>query len=281
MNFRKIVYLLIFTVLMPLFAIAQTDTPAPVFIPEEGIEGKDVIWWPTPPTLVNAMLDKANVGPGDFLVDLGSGDGRIVIEAAKRGARAVGIEFNPDLVKLSEYNAAKEGVANRASFLNMDLFEYDLSKATVVSMYLLTDLNLRLRPKLFELKPGTRIVSNTFDLGDWKAEDYISVSTRYNNEDGSFRHSFTNRGYYWVVPAKVEGTWKFKKGELKLTQNYQMLSGSFQTGKKSYPLEGGKLTGEEFFFTANGVTYSGTVKGNKMKGSYSVNGIKKRWEATR
>lgn len=265
--------------LLPLIACTQNKTNSPVYVPEEGIKGKDVIWWPTPPTLVNAMLDKANVGPGDIVVDLGSGDGRIVIEAAKRGASATGIEFNPDLVRLSEYKADTAGVADKAKFLNMDLFEYDLSDATVITMYLLSDLNMKLRPKLLQLKPGTRIVSNTFELGDWEADEKITVVTPYTNEDGSFRHNSTNRGYYWVVPAKAEGIWDFRDGKLNLTQEYQVLQGVFLTGHRTIPIEEGKLTGNEVTFTIDGIQYKGTVENNRMNGIYSDGSTEKKWEA--
>lgn len=279
MRLLKLLTISAIVCLLPFFAYTQTETNPPVFVPEEGIEGKDVIWWPTPPTLVKCMLDKANVGPRDIVVDLGSGDGRIVIAAAKRGAHATGIEFNPDLVKLSEYRADTAGVADKAKFLNMDLFEYDLSGATVITMYLLSDLNLKLRPKLLQLKPGTRIVSNTFDLGDWEADENITISTPYTNDDGSFRHNFTNRGYYWVVPAKADGIWDFRDGKLNLTQKYQVLQGVYLTGNRSIPIEGGKLTGREVSFEIDGIQYKGTVENNRMKGIFSDNNTQKDWEA--
>ena len=265
--------------LLPLIACTQNKTNSPVYVPEEGIEGKDVIWWPTPPTLVNAMLDKANVGPGDIVVDLGSGDGRIVIEAAKRGASATGIEFNPDLVKLSEYRAKTEGVADKAKFLNMDLFEYDLSGATVITMYLLSDLNMKLRSKLLQLKPGTRIVSNTFDLGDWEADEEITVVMPYTNKDGSFRQNNTKSGYYWVVPAKIDGIWGFRNGKLNLTQKYQVLQGSYHTGNMTIPIESGKITGNEVSFEIDGILYKGTVENNQMKGIFSDGNTEKDWKA--
>lgn len=279
MNLRKLLFSLVFIGFLPLITIAQNETNPPVFVPEEGIEGKDVIWWPTPPTLVKAMVDKANVGPNDIVVDLGSGDGRIVIEAAKRGAHATGIEFNPDLVKLSEYRADTAGVAQKAKFLNMDLFEYDLSRATVITMYLLSDLNLKLRPKLLQLKPGTRIVSNTFDLGDWEADENITVTTPYTNDDGSFRHNFTNRGYYWVVPAKVDGIWDFRDGKLNLTQKYQVLQGAYLTSHKTIPIEGGRLSGNEVSFEIDGIQYKGTVENNRMIGTYTDGNTEKEWKA--
>ena len=166
MRTGKTIIALMLQLFITLALLAQNTNEGSQFVPHEGQAGKDVIWVPTPFSLIESMLDKARVGPGDFLVDLGSGDGRIVIEAAKRGARAVGIEFNPDMVRLSEQKAREEGVSDRAKFLNMDLFEYDFSEATVVSMYLLSELNLKLRPKILEMEPGTRVVSNTFNMGN-------------------------------------------------------------------------------------------------------------------
>lgn len=271
----------LFLAFLPFFAFSQNETDKPVFVPEEGIDGKDVIWWPTPSTLIKSMLDIAGVGPGDFVVDLGSGDGRIVIEAAKRGATAVGIEYNPDLVKLSEYRAKQEGVSGKATFLNMDLFEYDLSGATVITMYLLSDLNLRLRPSLLKLKPGTRIVSNTFDLGDWQADENITVTTPYHYPDGSFRHNVTNRGYYWIVPADVAGSWSLHGGQLKLEQHYQKIEGSWQNAGKSVPVTYGRMTGNRISFTIGDSEYTGTLENGRMQGTLKVSGETRNWEADR
>lgn len=266
--------------LMPLLLLAQNETDKPVFVPEQGIEGKDVIWWPTPHTLINAMLDKAEVGQGDFVVDLGSGDGRIVIEAAKRGATAIGIEYNPDLVRLSEHRAKIEGVADKASFLNMDLFEYDLSKATVVTMYLLSDLNMKLRPSLLKLKPGTRIVSNTFDLDDWEADDTILITTEYKYPDGTFRNNITNRGYYWVVPACVDSSWKMEEGVLRLFQKFQMIEGTLTNATGTLKVEG-KLKGNSINFTANDIEYQGYIENDVLKGTVTKAGVVSDWQAKR
>ena len=150
---------------------AQQAQQVKTFQPEVGQAGKDVVWVPTPQVLVDKMLDMAKVTPSDYVIDLGSGDGRTVITAAKRGARALGIEYNPDMVELSTANAAKEGVSDRAKFMKADLFETDFSQATVVTMFLLPDINLKLRPKILEMKPGTRIVSNSFTMGEWEADE--------------------------------------------------------------------------------------------------------------
>jgi hypothetical protein len=191
--------------------------------PEVGQEGKDVVWVPTPQSLVEKMLDLAKITTADFLIDLGSGDGRTVITAAKRGINALGIEYNPDMVELSRKNAEKEGVVEKAKFLETDLFEYDLSKASVITMFLLPDINIKLRPKILDLKPGTRIVSNTFTMEEWVYDDTVTTSdpdTRWNT------------AYLWIVPAKVEGTWKLTEGELSFSQEFQMISGTIKTGGK-------------------------------------------------
>ena len=153
--------------LVAVSGFAQTAT----FKPEVGQAGKDVVWVPTPQALVDKMLDMAKVTPQDYVIDLGSGDGRTVITAAKRGATAKGIEYNPEMVALSQRNAATEGVTAKATFEKADLFESDFSKATVITMFLLPDINLRLRPKILDLKPGTRIVSNTFTMDDWQPDE--------------------------------------------------------------------------------------------------------------
>src|SRR5918999_4938909 len=149
-------------------ALAQ---PATDFQPMVGQEGKDVIWVPTSQALVDRMLDMGKVTADDYVIDLGSGDGRTVITAAKRGAKALGIEYNPQMVELSKRNADKEGVSDKATFAKADLFESDFSQATVITMFLLPDINLKLRPKILDLKPGTRIVSNSFTMGEWEADE--------------------------------------------------------------------------------------------------------------
>src|SRR5687768_17404592 len=154
------------------FAQAQ---PAKEFQPEVGQAGKDVVWVPTPQTLVDKMLEMAKVTPKDYVIDLGSGDGRTVITAAKRGSKALGIEYNPDMVELSKRNAAKEGVSDKATFMKADLFESDFSQAQVITMFLLPSINLKLRPKILNLKPGTRIVSNSFDMEEWKPDETAQV----------------------------------------------------------------------------------------------------------
>src|SRR5437762_723145 len=191
--------------LLAVSVVAQAQT-SPPFTPEVGQPGKDVVWVPTPQALVDRMLDMAKVTPQDYVVDLGSGDGRTVITAARRGARAHGIEYNPDMVRLSERNAAAEGVAANATFAKADLFESDFSQATVITMFLLPEINLKLRPKILDLKPGTRIVSNTFTMGDWMPDETAMV--------GDCVAWCT--ALYWIVPAKVAGAWQLPQGELNL-----------------------------------------------------------------
>src|SRR5512134_820118 len=162
--------------IVTLSGVAGAQPAKQEFQPEVGQAGKDVVWVPTPQALVDKMLDMAKVTPKDYVIDLGSGDGRTVITAAKRGSKALGIEYNPDMVELSTRTAAKEGVSDKASFVKADLFESDFSQAQVISMFLLSSINLKLRPKILDLKPGTRIVSNTFDMGEWKPDETAKVS---------------------------------------------------------------------------------------------------------
>jgi precorrin-6B methylase 2 len=281
MKTAKLLFPMIFSVLLSFSLVAQEAGDEKKFVPYEGQAGKDVIWVPTPFSLIEAMLDKAQVGPGDFLVDLGSGDGRIVIEAAKRGATAVGIEFNPEMVRLSELRARDEGVSDRASFLNMDLFEYDFSQATVVSMYLLSELNLKLRPRILEMKPGTRVVSNTFNLGNWIADAEIYAKpdkdTRDEAEQSSYNWDWT--GYYWVVPAKIAGIWEFREGHLNIEQNYQLFHGTFIAPGKSSRIEQGKISGSEISFAIDGITYTGTVSNGQITGKSSQGNQSGSWTA--
>ncbi len=235
---------------------AQVTQQKP-YEPRVGQEGKDVVWVPTPQALVETMLDMAKVTPQDFVIDLGSGDGRTVITAAKRGARAVGIEYNPDMVELSKRNAAKEGVSGKAPFMKADLFETDFSQATVITMFLLPSINLKLRPKILDLRPGTRIVSNTFTMEDWQPDETETIE----NCDSWCT------ALLWIVPAKVEGAWKLSQGELALTQQFQMVSGTLTSGGTSAPISDGKMTGDVITFSVGDAKYTGRVNGNTMQGS--------------
>ena len=250
---------------------AASAQPAPNFEPTVGQPGKDVVWVPTPGTLVEGMLDVANVTSQDFVVDLGSGDGRTVIAAAKRGAKAMGVEYDPAMVELSRRNAAKEGVGERVSFVQGDLFQTDFSGASVVTMFLLPDLNLRLRPLLLDMKPGTRVVSNTFTMGEWAADKTIKAT--------ECQQYCT--AYLWIVPAKVEGRWRFEGGELNVEQKFQKLTGTVTAGGASAPIADGKVEGEEVSFSAGPTTYRGRLNGNVIEGTRTSGESRAPWRATR
>ncbi len=246
-----VMLVLIFAVSASAYAQATATGQKP-FEPQVGQAGKDVVWVPTPQAVVDKMLDMAKVTKTDFVMDLGSGDGRTVITAAQRGARAMGIEYNPDMVELSKKNAAAAGVTDRATFVKADLFETDFSKADVITMFLLPSINMKLRPKLLDLKPGTRIASNTFTMEDWQADETATVS------DGCSSSWCT--ALFWIVPAKVGGTWATPNGELKLTQTFQMISGTL--GNQAIQ---GRLRGAEITFTSGTTKYAGTVDGNSIR----------------
>jgi hypothetical protein len=250
---------------------AQAQPAKESYEPRVGQEGKDVVWVPSPQTVVNKMLEMAKVTPKDYLIDLGSGDGRTVITAAKLGAKASGIEYNPEMVELSKRNAAKEGVSDRATFAKADLFESDLSQASVITLFLLPDINIKLRPKILDLKPGTRIVSNTFTMGEWTADETATV-----NEDCQ---SYCT-ALLWIVPAKVAGTWQLPQGTLNLKQTFQMISGTIRSGNVSTPITNGRLRGDQISFTAGGAQYTGRVNGNVIDGNVK-GGTDSNWRATR
>ena len=181
------------------------------YVPKRGQAGKDVVWVPTEQALVDKMLDMAKAAPGDYVIDLGSGDGRTVITAARRGIKAHGIEYNPNMVALSKRNAEKAGVSDKATFVQGDIFQSDFSQATVLTLFLLPQLNVKLRPIILKMKPGTRVVSNTFDMGDWEADSTVQLPPDC--------YSFC-RAFLWIVPAQVDGTWKLGDAELKIEQKY-------------------------------------------------------------
>ncbi len=263
-------YAICFAIAALLYFLATPHlATAQQYEPYVGQQGKDVIWVPTDENLVEAMLDVAEVTPRDYVIDLGSGDGRIVIAAAKRGARAVGFEFNPDMVELSRRTAEKEGVSDKASFVNADLFASDFSQATVITMYLLPQLNLKLRPIILDLKPGTRIVSHAFDMGDWSADQTVQLEGR--------------TAYLWVVPAKVEGIWTWDEDSgpaaLYLTQTYQNLSGSLKVNGRELKIQDAKLEGDRLSFSADDREYAGRVNGKSIEGTLKRNGNHQEWKA--
>jgi len=275
---------------------------------------------PTPQGVVERMLDIAKVGPSDYIIDLGSGDGRIVITAAsKHGARGFGVDLNPERIKESNDNARRAGVTDKVAFYQRNLFETDLSQASVITMYLLPRVNLELRPKLLELKPGTRLVSHDFDMGDWRADTHIAVK----DEDKYGGAGGTSDIYFWVVPAKAEGTWNWQgpvagkprsnstgqsngasttseleRGkpqtyEIRLDQKHQVITGSVWVGGRTATLQGASLRGTEitFQFTTevNGSPvkheYSGKIDGGSINGTVAISGprvhARSEWNAVR
>jgi SAM-dependent methyltransferase len=259
-------------------ACAQTQPKDREFTPQVGQAGKDVIWVPTPDDLVERMLRMAQTTSRDFVVDLGSGDGRTPIAAAKKfGARSLGIEFNPDMVDLSNRNAAREGVTANAKFIRGDIFETDFTQATVVTMYLLPGLNLKLRPRILDMKPGTRVVSHQFNMDDWQPDETTNLDGR--------------RAYLWIVPAKVNGTWRILSGsdvwDATLEQRYQVVEGSIRLGALNAGLRETRLVGDRisFAFVDNsGVRrdFVGRVDGRSMEGAVRAEGGQEtRWTATR
>jgi len=246
---------------------AQTGT-GDDYIPQVGQAGKDVIWVPTPQELVDAMLDMAKVTASDYVIDLGSGDGRTVITAAQRGATALGIEYNPEMVELARRNATKEGMSARATFEQADIFESDFSKATVITMFLLQRINLELRPKILDMRPGTRISSNTFDMADWRPDQTTHLTENCSS---------WCTAYLWIVPAKVSGTWKLDNGQIRINQDFQNVAGTLTVNGKDTNFTG-KLDGDKISFNAGGTEYTGTVSGNTISGTRAGGGS---WTATR
>ncbi len=245
----------------------------PEYQPEFNQPGKDVAWWPTAQVLVNKMLDMAKVTPEDYVIDLGSGDGRLVITASKRGARALGIEYNPDLVALSKLNAVREGVGERAQFVHGDLFKSDFSEATVITMFLSEAINHKLRPQILNLKPGTRIVSNSFSMADWAPDETATI------EEGEKCSTYC-KALLWIVPAKVEGIWRLPQGELTLKQSFQMLSGTLKSGANTVPITNGRLRGDSINFSVGDANYTGRVNGSTIQGTVESGGSTAPWMAT-
>ena len=249
-------------------SVLQPET----YVPQRGQMGKDVMWLPTSDDLVLKMLDAAKVGPQDDLVDLGAGDGKIPIAAARQfGARAWGIEYNKDLAALAQRNAQRAGVAERVRIVHGDIFKEDFSKATVVTMYLLEELNAQLRPTILAMKPGTRVLSNTFSMGDWEPDQVIRVTN--------------GTGYFWTVPANVAGLWTLsgldEKGNatLKLDQNFQRLGGTLTLQGKTQNLLGARMEGSALHFSfinADGllkavkVFVNGQVLSGEVTGPYGM-----------
>lgn len=253
--------------------VAQSPT-APPATPTYGQKGKDVEWVPTPDDTATKMLDLAKVTANDTVIDLGSGDGKLVIAAAQRGARGVGVEYDANLVAVSIDRAARAGLATRTTFMKADLFDIDLSRATVITMFLLPDLNLKLRPKLLTLKPGTRIVSNTWDMEEWTPDDVVRLDCP----------DFCN-SLLWIVPARVDGTWRVtqggRDGVLTLKQTFQMLSGTLTVGADALPVMNGRMRGAAIEFEVGGTRYTGRATKGGMKGTATIAGRATPWKARR
>ncbi len=260
---------------------ASSPVFAQKFEPQVGQAGKDVIWVPTPDEVVDRMLTMAQVGPNDIHFDLGAGDGKIAIAAAKRGARATGIEYNPDMVKYANEKAQAAGVAGvgpgKAIIRQADIFQTDFSSATVITLYLLPALNMKLRPTILQMKPGTRVVSHSFTMEDWEADEISSMDGR--------------RAYFWIVPAQVGGTWTLdagsQKSELALEQSFQKINGSVTLGQVHAGLREPRLRGAQINFGSvdqSGVRreFPGQVNGRQMQGTFRDDkGQEGRWSATR
>ena len=262
---------LLFFFSLSIVAPAFGQSASREYTPKSGQPGKDVVWVPNPDVMVQKMLDMARVTPDDYVVDLGSGDGRNVIAAAKRGARAHGIEYDPDLVELAQRLAAKEGVRDRATFERGDVFITDFSKATVIILFLTPEMNIRLRPKLLSLKPGSRVVANYFAIGDWNPDEIATNIERCER-------FCTAR--LWIVPARVAGTWQTPLGELRLTQNYQTFSGTLREADGTFPVRG-KLRGAEIFFGNQKSQYTGRVDGDVIDGIVRSAGVDQKFHAKR
>ena len=251
--------------ILSLTATSTWPQDAQPYEPQLNQPGKDVQWVPTPPALVEKMLDLARLTAQDRLVDLGSGDGVVVIAAARRGARARGIEYDSRLVELSKRRAIEAGVSARTTFVRGDIFETNFSDADVVTAFLLPSMNYRLSPTFLAMKPGTRIVANTFGISDWEPDETAAIEPCER----------WCKAMLWVVPARVAGTWRTPDGDLTLTQRFQTVSGTL--GKES--IQGGRLRGSEISFTVGDVQYQGEVRGYQMRMSASAGGKRVQWLA--
>ena len=246
---------------------AQIKPGDETYTPTPGQAGKDVVWIPTPDALVTMMLEAVKTTKDDLVYDLGSGDGKIPIAAAKvYGAKAVGIEYNPEMAEFARRNVKQAGVENLVSITTGDIFVEDFSKATVVTMYLLPQLNVKLRPTILAMKPGTRVTSHQFDMGDWEPDQHLKVESR--------------DAFVWIVPAPVAGEWSLKderevlSATLNLVQRYQRLGGTITVAGKTQPLLGAWMDGDKFGFSfVDGEnklqTVRMTVAGSSMAGSLS------------
>lgn len=252
--------------------VAAAQTPNKPYEPMVGQDGKDVVWVPNPEVMVETMLNMAQVTAQDFVIDLGSGDGRNVIGAARRGARARGVEFNPDLVEHSRRLAAAAGVTGLVEFVQGDMYVADITPASVLALFLLPENLGRLTPKFIAMKPGSRIVSNTYEIPGWHAD----ASQTVRDECAAFCIVFL-----YVVPAKVAGNWRLPDGELALSQDFQRIAGTYDYNGITLPLENVRLNGVEIGFSANGIEYHGRIDGDVMQGTAKGRNGTAGWRATR
>ncbi len=285
--FRRPAARILILILLGAAALASGSTLAqkassPDYVPQVGQQGKDVIWVPTPQALVERMLDMAQVTPNDYVIDLGAGDGRTIITAAKRGARALGIEYNPDMVTLARRNAEQAGVSGSAQFIQGDIFKTDFSQADVLTLYLLPSLNLKLRPTILKMRPGTRVVSHAFTMHDWQPDQTGKVEDR--------------TAYLWIVPASVEGTWRLSASdgnsdsdELVLRQRFQYADGLVRINGKTGQLRSFKIHGTQVSFTMfepapeepMRYEFTGRVTDETMGGVVKLPEGQRSWTATR
>lgn len=271
---RRVAVALAAVLLAAPLAFAQTT---PEYKPQVGQPGKDVVWVPTPDALVDRMLTMAQLTPADVHYDLGSGDGRTVIAAAKRGVTAFGVEYNPDMAALATRNAQREGMSERAKFIRGDIFETDFSKATVVTLYLLPGLNMKLRPTLLNMKPGTRVVSHQFTMEDWQPDETSYLDFR--------------PAYLWIVPARVGGGWKLSLAggaalDMDIEQTFQKIRGTVNLGPVKGGLREPLVNGENISFSLvdqKGVLhdFTGKVAGDRMEGTFRANGATGNWSAAK
>ena len=252
-------------------ASAQPAGQSDPYKPVVGMPGRDAVWVPTSHEMIETMLDLAKVTPEDFVMDLGSGDGRAIIAAARRGARGRGVEFNPELVQYSRRLAKEAGVADNAEFVQGDMYEADISKATVLALFLLPSNIEKLKPRFLNMAPGSRIVANTFWVEGWDPDETRRMEE--NCDSWCTAHLF-------IIPAKVEGRWKLPQGELVLKQSIQHITGTLTNGAAPLAVQG-KLRGDEISFTAGKMEYKGRVTGNTIEGTAGGGAGQSSWSATR
>jgi precorrin-6B methylase 2 len=237
---------------------AQSQTAKEPYKPKVGQEGRDAVWVPTSEAMVEKMLDVAKVTPQDFVIDLGSGDGRMILAAAKRGARGLGVEYNPDLVELSKDAAKKAGVADKAMFAQGDMYAADISKATVLALFLLPANLEKLAAKFLDLKAGSRIVANTFWVPDWTPDETHTLTENCDNWCTAL---------LFIIPAKVQGKWRVGQNDLTLTQNFQMIEGTYTDANGNRLPVKGRLRGEQLTISVGDTEYEGRVSGDRMEGA--------------